>query len=271
MTGPKISSTNSIVSSPARRQHRSRRDHPQRTRRHRARIRFAPPCWPSRPGRTASPPICARTAAISATKTWPPPARNHRPLNFEMAATRRNDGALRLGVRPHAVCLVPEKREERTTEGGLDVVKGHNHLAPYVAELECRGHPGLACSSRPMPRPHRGIARTWAHRWSNCTPAPGARPRSMATTPRPRASSSVLSRAAERASSLGLEVHAGHGLDFETARADCCPAGIAELNIGHFLIGEAVFVGLEEAIQRMRAAMDAGRARGLAAISAPAS
>jgi len=190
------------------------------------------------------------------------------PLNFEMAATG-DMMRIALGVRPHAVCLVPEKREERTTEGGLDVVKGHNHLAPYVAELNAAGirvsmfieadaEPIEASleMGAPVVELHAGA---WCEAEEHGDHAKAAREFDR------------LVAAAERASSLGLEVHVGHGLDFETAERISALTMIAELNIGHFLIGEAVFGGLEEAIQRMRAAMDAGRARGLAAISAPAS
>lgn len=179
------------------------------------------------------------------------------PLNFEMAATEQMlDIALRVG--PHAACLVPEKRTERTTEGGLDVVGGHDYLAPFVRELGRQGvrvslfiEPDeaaldAAVSLRaPVVELHTGA---WCH-----AVEVGDRTRAEAEFVR-------LATAAAAAADKGLECHAGHGLDYETARRlAACPA-IVEFNIGHFLVGEAIFVGLEKAIRTMRAAMDEGRA-----------
>ena len=176
------------------------------------------------------------------------------PLNFEMAATEEML-ALALRHKPHAACLVPERREERTTEGGLDVAGGHAHLAPIIAKLRDAGirvslfiapdKPQLDMAAR------LGAPVVELHTGPYCHAAAGAE-RAV-----------ELKRMAEAAAhghALGLEVHAGHGLDFETVGAVAGLPELAELNIGHFLIGEAIFVGLGAAIQRMRAAMSAARA-----------
>ena len=180
-----------------------------------------------------------------------------KPLNFEMAATEQMlDVALR--IQPHAVCLVPEKRTERTTEGGLDVVSAHDYLVPFVAELSRAGvrvslfiEPSVeaidaaASIKAPVVELHTGA---WCHALEVGDAALAEREFQR------------LARGAAHAAGRGLEVHAGHGLDYETARRISSLPQIVELNIGHFLIGEAVFVGLAEAIRLMRAAMDAGRA-----------
>jgi pyridoxine 5-phosphate synthase len=176
------------------------------------------------------------------------------PLNFEMAATEEML-ALALRHKPHAACLVPERREERTTEGGLDAVGGHDHLAPLIAKLRDAGirvslfiapdKPQLDMAAR------LGAPVVELHTGPYCHAAAGAE------------RAAELKRMAEAAAhghALGLEVHAGHGLDFETVGDIAALPELAELNIGHFLIGEAIFVGLEPAIRRMRAAMDAARA-----------
>ena len=179
------------------------------------------------------------------------------PLNFEMAATPQMlDIALR--VAPQAACLVPEKRTERTTEGGLDVVGGHDDLLPFVNELSRAGvrvslfiEPSpdaleAAVSLRaPVVELHTGA---WCH-------AVEAEDASRAAYELER-----LRNAASEAVALGLECHAGHGLDYDTARTLASCREFVEFNIGHFFIGEAIFVGLETAIRTMRAAMDAGRA-----------
>ncbi len=181
-----------------------------------------------------------------------------KPLNFEMAATGQMlDIALR--IRPHACCLVPEKRTERTTEGGLDVIGGHDSLKPFVAELKSAGirvsmfvEPSVdalvACASlrAPVVELHTGA-------WCDAL-AQGERERADYEFGRLRV-------AAAEAAALGLECHAGHGLDYETARAIAGLPEIVELNIGHFLIGEAIFVGLAQSVRTMRAAMDEGRAK----------
>lgn len=179
------------------------------------------------------------------------------PLNFEMAATPEMM-AIALEVKPHAVCLVPEKREERTTEGGLDVVGSRDHLAPYIARLsdagirvslfveaDARVVETAAALRAPVIELHTG---TWCEAVDS-----GDKPKAEAEFERLRA-------AAGHGARLGLEVHAGHGLDYATAQHISTLPEIAELNIGHYIMGEAVFVGLAETIRRMRAAMDLGRA-----------
>ena len=185
-----------------------------------------------------------------------------KPLNFEMAATEELlDIALRL--RPHACCLVPEKRTERTTEGGLDVIGGQNALKPFVAGLKRAGirvsmfvEPSVdalsACASlrAPVVELHTGA-------WCDALER-GERERADYEFGRLRV-------AAAQAAKFGLECHAGHGLDCQTAGAIAALPEIVELNIGHFLIGEAIFVGLAQSVRAMRAAMDAGRAGALEA------
>ena len=165
-----------------------------------------------------------------------------RPLNLEMAVTAEME-AIALAHHPYAACLVPERREEVTTEGGLDVERQHNRITPVVADAEARPEFGSRCSSSraparsPPPRP-------LALRWWNSTPAPIAWRCASGAARRPRVSPS-WPHAARQASGLGLEVHAGHGIDFETVGAIAAIPEIVELNIGHFLIGEAIFTGLE--------------------------
>jgi pyridoxine 5-phosphate synthase len=185
-------------------------------------------------------------------------AKISKPLNFEMAATGQMlDIALR--IKPHAACLVPEKRTERTTEGGLDVVGGHDHLKPFVAELKRAGvrvslfiepsRAALEASASlgaPVVELHTGA-------WCDAL-AHGEAARAAQEFERLRA-------AAEMTRALGLECHAGHGLDFDSARTIAALPEIAELNIGHFLIGEAIFIGLAHSVKAMRIAMDEGRAR----------
>lgn len=181
-----------------------------------------------------------------------------KPLNFEMAATGQMLD-IALATAPHAVCLVPEKRTERTTEGGLDVLGGRDYLAPYVDQLARAGirvslfiEPSAeaidaaASIKAPVVELHTGA---WCH-----AVEVGDRDRAEREFER-------VKSAAAYASARGLEVHAGHGLDFDTARQVSALPQVVELNIGHFLIGEAVFVGLAEAIRQMRRAMDEGRAR----------
>ncbi len=175
-----------------------------------------------------------------------------RPLNLEMAATEEML-AIALRHRPHAACLVPERREERTTEGGLDVVGGHNHLAPYVAKLLDRGI-RVSLFIAPDPAQIDGAKRIGApvvelHTGSYCHAEGAARLSEL----------DRLRGAAAQAKALGIECHAGHGLDYETVGPVAAIPEMAELNIGHFLIGEAIFVGLETSIAGMRAAMDAAR------------
>ena len=181
-----------------------------------------------------------------------------KPLNFEMAATESMlDIALR--IRPHACCLVPEKRTERTTEGGLDVVGQHEYLRPFVAEL---GRAGIRVSLfiEPSPEALETAAALKApvvelHTGAWCDAI------EHGETDRAGYEFGRLRVAAARTRQLGLECHAGHGLDYDTARQISALPEIVELNIGHFLIGEAIFVGLSESIRLMRAAMDEGRAK----------
>jgi pyridoxine 5-phosphate synthase len=179
-----------------------------------------------------------------------------RPLNFEMAATGEML-AIALEILPHACCLVPEKREERTTEGGLDVHGGGNHLQRCIGSLRDAGirvslfieadaaaidaaarlgadivelHTGIYCEHA-LANDRAGLARETAR----------------------------LAEAARLAHAAGLEVHAGHGLTYNTVGPIARMPEIVELNIGHFLIGEAIFGGLDAAVQHMRRLMDAAR------------
>ena len=187
-----------------------------------------------------------------------------RPLNFEMAATDEME-AIALAHRPHAACLVPERRDEVTTEGGLDVVGQHNRLAPLVANLRAAGirvsvfvEPDLR---QILAAKDIGAQVVELHTGAYC----------LAVRERSGDAKELLGRlrsAAEQAHSLGLEVHAGHGIDFETVGAIAAIPWVAELNIGHFLIGEAIFTGLEQAIRRMRALMEGARTASLAEVAA---
>jgi pyridoxine 5-phosphate synthase len=176
------------------------------------------------------------------------------PLNLEMAATGEML-AIALCHRPHAACIVPEKRTEVTTEGGLDVVGGSAHLAPVIAEL---GQAGIRVSLFVEPdRAQLDAARRLGapvvelHTGAYCEAPPGPeRDRRLAR----------LQEAAAHAAAIGLECHAGHGLCYETVAAVAAIPTLTELNIGHFLIGEAIFIGLEAAIRRMRGLMAAARA-----------
>jgi pyridoxine 5-phosphate synthase len=184
-----------------------------------------------------------------------------RPLNLEMAAT---DEMLAIALRhvPHACCLVPEKREEKTTEGGLDVVRGENHLRHYVEALKSTGI-RVSLFIEPEVKAIEASARLGAHvvelhTGAYCERAladdAGGVAREIAR----------LERAAQEAATAGLEVHAGHGLTFNTVGAVARIAEIVELNIGHFLVGEAIFSGLQPAIEHMRILMDEAR-QGVAA------
>jgi len=178
-----------------------------------------------------------------------------KPLNFEMAATEEMIG-LAIKTKPHAACLVPEKRSERTTEGGLDVIGGHDHVKDATARLKAAGirvslfiEPSVdtleaaASIGAPVVELHTG---SW------CEAVSEGSSKAEAEFERIRV-------AAAKAAELGLECHAGHGLDYATAKRIAGLPQIVELNIGHFLMGEALFVGLPQAIRTMRKAMDAGR------------
>jgi pyridoxine 5-phosphate synthase len=179
------------------------------------------------------------------------------PLNLEMAATEEMLG-IALKHKPRAVCLVPERREERTTEGGLDVALGHNHLALYVRELSQAGirvslfveaHFVQLAVAKAL-----GAHVVELHTGSYCDAHAEGR-----TRDRDAALDKIRAGAGE-AARLGLEVHAGHGLSFETAGPVAAIPEIVELNIGHFLVGEAIFGGLDSTVRRMRAIMDQARA-----------
>jgi pyridoxine 5-phosphate synthase len=180
-----------------------------------------------------------------------------KPLNFEMAATEAMlDIALKL--RPHACCIVPEKRTERTTEGGLDVVGGFKALKPFVDELTRAGI-RVSMFIEPLPEALKASAELGAavvelHTGAWCD----ARARGEAAEA--EYEFGRLRVAAAETKSLGLECHAGHGLDYDTARLIAALPQVVELNIGHFLIGEAIFVGLAETVKAMRIAMTEGRA-----------
>ncbi|MEJ8573672.1 pyridoxine 5'-phosphate synthase [Microbaculum marinum] len=184
-----------------------------------------------------------------------------RPLNLEMAATEEMlEIALR--HRPHAACIVPEKREERTTEGGLDAARSHNQLKPIVARLADAGI-RVSLFIEPDARQMDAAVSLGApvveiHTGRYCELALAG------DGPGREAELGRIRDAAAYANSLGLEAHAGHGLTFETVGGVAAIPGIHELNIGHFLIGEAIFGGLDSAIRRMRAAMDAARRSRLA-------
>jgi pyridoxine 5-phosphate synthase len=181
-----------------------------------------------------------------------------KPLNFEMAATDEMV-AIALRIRPHATCLVPERREERTTEGGLDVAGQPAALAPVVARL---GEAGIRVSLfiAADPRQIESATRIRApvveiHTGAWCDALADERMEAAETE------WLRIRDGARLASSAGLEVHAGHGLDFATAEAIAALPEIVELNIGHFLVGEAVFSGLADVVGAMRLAMDRGRAK----------
>jgi pyridoxine 5-phosphate synthase len=170
----------------------------------------------------------------------------HIPLNLEMAAT---DEMLAIALRskPHAACIVPEKREERTTEGGIDAAGQHNRLAPLVRQL---GVARIRVSMFVEPDKLQldaakalGAPVVELHTGAYCEAVGAERDRLL----------HKLSEGAAYAASLGLEVHAGHGLTFDNVKPIAAIPEIRELNIGHFLIGEAIFVGLENSIRHMRA------------------
>lgn len=177
-----------------------------------------------------------------------------RPLNFEMAAT---DEMLAIALRhkPHAACLVPEKRTEVTTEGGLDVIGQHDHLVRPVGDLSAAGI-RVSLFIDPEPAQLEAAKRLGApvvelHTGAYCDAVePAEREAELAR----------IVRAAAHAEAIGLECHAGHGLSYDTVGPVAAIQTIVELNIGHFLIGEAIFVGLTNSIARMRKAMDTARA-----------
>jgi pyridoxine 5-phosphate synthase len=185
-----------------------------------------------------------------------------KPLNLEMAATTEMVGIAKK-VRPHAACIVPERRAERTTEGGLDAAGQRDALRAAVAELSACGirvslfiaaEPAQIEAARAVGAP---VIEIHTGAWCDAVTAGN---NAAATAEFDR-----IVRGAALARSIGLEVHAGHGLDFATAETIAGLPEIVELNIGHFLIGEAIFDGLAGVVRTMRGAMDRGRAKAAAA------
>ncbi len=178
------------------------------------------------------------------------------PLNFEMAATDEMQ-AIALRHKPHAVCIVPEKRQELTTEGGLEVARQENKLAHFIAPLRdagCRVSIFIAADKPQIDAAARiGAPVIELHTGAYCD---------YHAEEKFDKRDSELERLRDMtayATDLGLEVHAGHGLTYETVKPIAAFPEIMELNIGHFLIGEAIFSGLDSAVRRMRALMDEAR------------
>jgi pyridoxine 5-phosphate synthase len=179
-----------------------------------------------------------------------------KPLNFEMAATA-DMLRISLATKPHAVCLVPERREELTTEGGLDVVGQHNTLRPFIASLNDAGiRVSLFIAADPAQiemaaRLHAPVIEIHTGAWCDAV-VDGHAVKAESEWQR-------IVEGAALARSAGLEVHAGHGLDYVTAEKIAGLPEIVELNIGYYMIGEALFVGIAKTVRAMRAAMDRGR------------
>ena len=178
------------------------------------------------------------------------------PLNLEMAAT---DEMVKIALkhRPHACCIVPERREERTTEGGIDAAGQHNRLAPYVRAL---GDAGIRVSlfieaSRKQLEAAVSLAAPVVELHTGAYAEAGFAGDTKLTARHLAA----LAEAAREGAALGLEIHAGHGLTYDNVGPVAALPQVVELNIGHFLVGEAIFTGLEASIRRMRAAMDKAR------------
>ncbi|WP_210529129.1 pyridoxine 5'-phosphate synthase [Rubellimicrobium arenae] len=179
-----------------------------------------------------------------------------KPLNFEMAATEEMR-AIALRHRPHAICVVPERREERTTEGGLDVARDEDRIAAFIAPLRDMGA-RVSLFIGADPRQIEASARVGAavveiHTGAYCDAHHDGHPDER------DAELARIREAADLARSLGLEVHAGHGLTYETVEPIAAIPAMRELNIGHFLIGEAIMLGLAPAIAEMRRRMDVAR------------
>jgi pyridoxine 5-phosphate synthase len=179
-----------------------------------------------------------------------------KPLNFEMAVTDEMI-AIALATKPHAACLVPEKRSERTTEGGLDVIGGHDRIRDATTKLKAAGirvslfiEPSVEALQAAV---SIGAPVVELHTGSWCEAVTEGAAQAEDEFERIRIASA-------KAAELGLECHAGHGLDYATAKRIAGLPQVVELNIGHFLMGEAIFTGLPQAIGLMRAAMDEGRA-----------
>ena len=178
------------------------------------------------------------------------------PLNLEMAATEEMQ-TIALRHKPHAVCIVPEKREERTTEGGLEVARDENRLAHFIAPLReagCRVSIFIAADTSQVEASARiGAAVVELHTGAFCDAHAEGR------TPERDAELARIEGMASLAADLGLEVHAGHGLTYDTVEPIAAIPEIVELNIGHFLIAEAIFRGLPASIAEMRRRMEAAR------------
>lgn len=178
------------------------------------------------------------------------------PLNFEMAATAEMQ-AIALRHKPHAVCIVPEKREERTTEGGLEVAREENRLAGYIApllEAGSRVSLFIGAEQRQLEAAHRiGAQVVELHSGAYCDAFHEGR-HDVA-----QAELAKLREMTAFGADLGLEMHVGHGLTYETVGPVAAFPQVRELNIGHFLIGEAIFLGLAPAIAEMRRLMDDAR------------
>ncbi|MBC6441801.1 MAG: pyridoxine 5'-phosphate synthase [Rhodobacteraceae bacterium] len=179
------------------------------------------------------------------------------PLNLEMAAT---DEMQKIALRhtPHAVCIVPEKREERTTEGGLEVARDENRLAHFIAPLRgagCRVSMFIAADRHQIEAAHRiGTPVIELHTGAYCDAHAAGRLEER------DAELEKLRSMATFAHEFGMEVHAGHGLTYDCVQPVAACPEVRELNIGHFLIAEAIFSGLETAVLRMRVLMDEARA-----------
>jgi pyridoxine 5-phosphate synthase len=175
------------------------------------------------------------------------------PLNLEMAATDEML-AIALKAKPHAACIVPEKREERTTEGGIDCIGQHNRLKPIVAKLVDAGirvSMFIEPDRKQIDAAHTlGAPVVELHTGAYANATGEARDKILRH----------IHNGAEFGADLGLEIHAGHGLTYDNVKAIAAIPHIRELNIGHFLIGEAVFIGLENSIREMRKLMDEARA-----------
>ena len=206
--------------------------------------------WRWARGRTASRRTCGRTGGTCATAILERLAAS--PvirLNFEMACTDEMV-AIALRLRPAACCIVPERREEVTTEGGLDAVGQAASLRPKIAALREVRESGCRCSWRPT-RPNSRRRRGSGRRWWNCTPGPMPK----AT----RVSWSGCASARQQLKWLGLECHAGHGLTYANVLPIASLPEVEELNIGHFLIGQAIMDGLPGVVKRMKALIVAAR------------
>jgi pyridoxine 5-phosphate synthase len=174
------------------------------------------------------------------------------PLNLEMAATDEML-AIALKHRPHAACIVPEKREERTTEGGIDAAGLHNRLAPMIrclSEARVRVSLFIEADKRQLDAARSlGAPVVELHTGAYCDATGAEREKHLA----------AIRDGAAYGASLGLEIHAGHGLSYDTVKPIAAIPEIRELNIGHFLVGEAIFIGFEASIRKMRTLMDEAR------------